>query len=123
MTRSTKQTTGIAGQDGYGTSLHSGGMTLDRPPPEAKRPGNPNLAKVRPRGTATTKAKADQFARSVEPIIREIQASGVTSHRGIARALVARGVATARSGKWTAMQVGAILRRLMRLAPSRWIRW
>jgi len=32
--------------------------------------------------------------------------------RGIARALNARGVATARGGEWTAVQVGSILRRV-----------
>jgi hypothetical protein len=36
------------------------------------------------------------FAKNIAPIIREIQSSGVASHRGIARALNARGVATAR---------------------------
>ena len=45
-----------------------------------------------------------------KPIIREIQSTGVASHRGIARSLNARGVATARGGAWTAVQVGSILR-------------
>ena len=53
----------------------------------------------------------DRFAKNVIPIIREIEASGVSSHRGIARALNARGVATARGGTWEAVQVGSILRR------------
>ncbi len=69
------------------------------------------LADVRARAVASTKAEADRFASNVAPIIREIQASGVSSHRGIARALDARGVATARGGEWTAVQVGSILRR------------
>jgi len=34
---------------------------------------------------------ADAFAANVRPIIKEIQASGVTSMRGNARALTARG--------------------------------
>jgi DNA invertase Pin-like site-specific DNA recombinase len=74
--------------------------------------GNPKLADVRERAVASTKAEADRFARNVAPIIREIQASGVSSNRGIARALNARGVATARGGKWTAVQVGSILQRV-----------
>jgi len=74
--------------------------------------GNPRLHEVRARAVASTKVEADRFARNVVPIIREIQASGVTSHRGIARALNARGVATARGGEWTAVQVGSILRRV-----------
>jgi hypothetical protein len=39
------------------------------------------------------------------------QSSVVRSHRGIARSLDARGVATARGGAWTAVQVAAILHR------------
>ena len=74
--------------------------------------GNPKLADVRARAVASTKAEADRFAANVAPVIREIQSSGVSSHRGIARALNARGVATARGGQWTAVQVGAILRRV-----------
>ena len=74
--------------------------------------GNPNLADVRERAVASTKAEADRFAKNVAPIIREIQSSGVASHRGIARSLNARGVATARGGEWTAVQVGSILQRV-----------
>jgi Recombinase len=44
-------------------------------------------------------------------IIRQIQKSGVSSLRGVAKALSARGVKTARSGEWTAVQVSHILRR------------
>ena len=74
--------------------------------------GNPKLDHVRDRAVASLKADADRFAKNVAPIIREIQSSGVASHRGIARALNSRGVATARGGEWTAVQVGAILRRV-----------
>ena len=42
----------------------------------------------------------------------KFKSSGVASHRGIARSLNARGVATARGGEWTAVQVGSILRRV-----------
>ena len=74
--------------------------------------GNPRLADVRDRAVANLKADADRFARNVAPIIREIKSTGVASHRGIARSLNARGVATARGGAWTAVQVGSILRRV-----------
>ena len=74
--------------------------------------GNPRLAHVRDRAVASVKADADRFAKNVAPIIREIQSSGVTSRRGVARSLNARGVATARGGAWTAVQVGAILQRV-----------
>lgn len=66
------------------------------------------LDATRDRAVARLKADADRFAA---PIIREIQSSGVASHRGIARALNARGIATDRGGEWTAVQVGAILQR------------
>jgi len=62
-------------------------------------------------------ADADRFAKNVAPIIREIQSSGVASHRAIARSLNARGVATARGGQWTAVQVGSILRRVVTDVP------
>jgi DNA invertase Pin-like site-specific DNA recombinase len=74
--------------------------------------GNPKLDQVRDRAVASVKADADRFAKNVAPIIREIQSSGVASNRGIARALKARGVATARGGTWTPVQVAAILQRV-----------
>jgi DNA invertase Pin-like site-specific DNA recombinase len=53
--------------------------------------GNPKLEAVRDRAIASLKIDADRFAKNVAPIIREIQSSGVASHRGIARTLNARG--------------------------------
>ena len=76
------------------------------------RLGNPNLADVREQAVASTKAEAERFAKNIAPIIREIRASGVSSLRGIARALNARGVGTARGGVWTAVQVTDILARV-----------
>ena len=74
--------------------------------------GNPRLDAVRARAVASVKADADRFAKNVTPIIREIQSSGVASHRGIARSLNSGGVVTARGGEWTAVQVGSVLRRV-----------
>jgi DNA invertase Pin-like site-specific DNA recombinase len=74
--------------------------------------GNPNLDNVRERAVTSVKAEADRFAANVAPIIREIQSTGASSHRAVARALNARGVATARGGTWTAVQVGSIVRRV-----------
>jgi len=52
------------------------------------------------------------FKANASPVgVKEIQASGVSSLRGVARALTARGVRTARGGDWTAVQVSDILRR------------
>jgi DNA invertase Pin-like site-specific DNA recombinase len=74
--------------------------------------GNPRLADARGRAVASLKADADRFAKNVAPIIHQIQSSGITSRRGIARSLNARGVNTARGGEWTAVQVGSILQRV-----------
>lgn len=73
--------------------------------------GNPRLAEVRGKGAAANATAAARFAANVLPVIREVQASGVKSLRGIADALNARGIATARGGRWTAVQIGSILRR------------
>jgi hypothetical protein len=58
------------------------------------------------------KDAAARYAANVLPLIREVQASGVKSLRGVARALAARGIATARGGAWTHVQVTEILRRV-----------
>jgi DNA invertase Pin-like site-specific DNA recombinase len=74
--------------------------------------GNPHLADVRRRAVVSVKENANRFAQNVAPVIREIQTSGVASHRAIARTLNTRGIATARGGQWTAVQVGSILQRV-----------
>src|SRR6266446_6728611 len=75
-----------------------------------KQLGNPRLAEAAKRGTAAVKANARQFAANVLPIIEEIERSGVTSHNAIAAKLNERNVRTARGGRWTHVQVGAVLR-------------
>jgi DNA invertase Pin-like site-specific DNA recombinase len=76
-----------------------------------KRLGNPKLSEARRRAAVARKEKADHFSANVAPLIREIQASGVKSLRGVARALAARGIPTAHGGSWTPVQVSAILQR------------
>ncbi|HEY7242626.1 MAG TPA: recombinase family protein [Xanthobacteraceae bacterium] len=76
-----------------------------------KKLGNPNLAGARERALEGNRAAAERYAVNVLPVIREIQASGVKSLRGVARALAARGIATARGGEWSPVQVSDILRR------------
>jgi DNA invertase Pin-like site-specific DNA recombinase len=76
------------------------------------RLGNPQIAKAQTIGAARVKAEADRFAASVLPFIREAQRAGAKSLRAIADALNARGVHTARGGKWAATQVRDILRRV-----------
>jgi DNA invertase Pin-like site-specific DNA recombinase len=76
-----------------------------------KRLGNPRLVIAAQRGTAAVKAAAGLFAANVLPVIREIQAAGATSHNAIATKLNARNIRTARGGRWTHVQVGAVLAR------------
>lgn len=71
-----------------------------------------NLAEARARGAARTANEARRFAENVAPMIRQVQASGVTSLRGVAAVLNARGIRTARGGRWAATQVAAILTRV-----------
>jgi DNA invertase Pin-like site-specific DNA recombinase len=73
--------------------------------------GNPKLANAQALGTAAGKAAARQFAANVMPVIREIQTSGTKTANAIAAKLNARNVKTARGGRWTHVQVAAVLQR------------
>ena len=57
-------------------------------------------------------ARADAFADSVAPAIREAQAAGAKTLRQIAAALNGRGIGTARGGKWAPQAVANVLRRI-----------
>ena len=74
--------------------------------------GGPKLREAQLHGIASNKANADRFAANVMPVIEQIKATGVMSLRAISRALNARGIATARGGVWTPVQVTAVLRRV-----------
>ncbi len=57
--------------------------------------------------------RAAERAANVAPIVKALQAAGVTSLNGIAMALNARGVLTpAGRGHWYAVQVSRLLKRL-----------
>jgi DNA invertase Pin-like site-specific DNA recombinase len=74
--------------------------------------GNPNLADIRHLGPAALKAAADAHAAKVAPIIRELRdVAGCKSLADIADALNARGIATARAGRWNATTVRRVLAR------------
>jgi DNA invertase Pin-like site-specific DNA recombinase len=73
--------------------------------------GAPDPKKGGAVGVARIKAKADERAAALEPIIGEIRGAGVTSFAGIARALNARGVTTPRGGKWHPTSVKNIVER------------
>ena len=75
--------------------------------------GNPRPAKSTKRGRETQIARADQMAQNVMPIIREIQATGIDTLQGIADVLNARGVKTARGGKWYPTTVKNLAKRLI----------
>ena len=73
--------------------------------------GGPRLAHARKEAVKAIEANADRHAANVLPIIREIQRAGARSLRAIAEALNARGVPTARGGRWQAMTVSNALAR------------
>ena len=62
-------------------------------------------------------AQAAQFAANVLPIVRAIQASGLTTLREIAEALNARGIRTARGGQWHSSTVHNLLSRSANREP------
>jgi DNA invertase Pin-like site-specific DNA recombinase len=70
-----------------------------------------NLAEACAKGTATNRKAADAFAANVLPVVRQMQAAGVSGLRGLAAALNELGVRTARGGEWHAATVRNILLR------------
>jgi DNA invertase Pin-like site-specific DNA recombinase len=66
--------------------------------------GGPRLAAARKASIKVRSEAADAFAANV-------QASGVRSLRGVARALNARGIRSPRGRDWSDVQVAAVLRR------------
>ena len=56
-------------------------------------------------------AQADTRAWGLALVIAEIRAAGAHSYRGIAAQLDARGIPTARGGRWAATQVRDIVLR------------
>ena len=71
--------------------------------------GSPCPAKGAAVGLTRIRAQADRFAQDMRPIIEGIRGAGVTSLRGIANALNARGIKTARGHAWEAATVRNIL--------------
>jgi DNA invertase Pin-like site-specific DNA recombinase len=70
-----------------------------------------NLADAQQLGRAAGRAAADQFAANVLPIVRQMQAAGVTTLQAIADALNARSIHTARGGAWHTSTVRNLLKR------------
>lgn len=81
--------------------------------------GNPNGAAALRRagkgGEALRRvvaANADEFARSLAPVVEKIRADGATSLRAIAAELSQRGILTRRGGQWQVSNVRGVLARL-----------
>jgi DNA invertase Pin-like site-specific DNA recombinase len=74
--------------------------------------GGPKLWAAREVAVAAIKNLADRHAANVLPIIHEIQRSGAKTLRDVANALNARGISTARGGRWHAMTVRNVLARV-----------
>lgn len=62
--------------------------------------------------------KADRFAASVLPVIRGLQAEGITSHKALARALNVQGIPTANKRKWYGSTVKNVLHRASFFYPG-----
>jgi DNA invertase Pin-like site-specific DNA recombinase len=74
--------------------------------------GNPrNLGEAGALGRVKLSADADQFAANVLPIVLELRAAGTRGYGFIASALNARGVRTARGGRWHVSTVQNLLAR------------
>ena len=63
------------------------------------------------KGVTSNVTTADRFAANVAPVIRDIERAGVTTLQGIADALSARGIRTARGRRWYATTVRNVLDR------------
>ncbi|MCK1496081.1 recombinase family protein [Bradyrhizobium sp. 188] len=70
-----------------------------------------NLRDAQAKGVVTNQKAAEAFASNVLPVVRQIQAAGLTTHRAIAQALNDRGIRTARGGSWHDSTVRNLLAR------------
>ena len=75
------------------------------------RLGSPNVKSISQKGVDANRKNAELFGKNIMPIIRDINDAGIYSLRGIADALNARGVKTARGGIWHPMSVSNIIKR------------
>jgi DNA invertase Pin-like site-specific DNA recombinase len=74
--------------------------------------GNPkNLAEAALAGRAALIQGADRFAEELAPVIRTLRSEGVTTLRAVADALNARGIRSARGGRWYPSAVSNLISR------------
>ena len=74
--------------------------------------GSPNPAAASVLGIAAIKERVRAFDRNIIPIIEHVRRAGITSLRGIAEALNARGIGTRRAGRWAGETVRQVLMRI-----------
>jgi len=67
-------------------------------------------ADSRKRAGEAVQRRVQRRAADLSPTVRQIQATGINSLQGIARALNGMGITTARGGQWDATQVKRLLR-------------
>jgi DNA invertase Pin-like site-specific DNA recombinase len=76
------------------------------------RLGNPvNATEAAALGRRIQVAEADRFAANLLPVIAALQSAGITDLRGLAAALNARGIPTARGGRWYVSNVRNVIAR------------
>jgi DNA invertase Pin-like site-specific DNA recombinase len=74
--------------------------------------GNRTNIEIAQRNSRAVRSKESaQFVQNSIPVIKQIQATGLTTLREVAVALNARGVQTARGGEWQPTQVKRVLER------------
>jgi DNA invertase Pin-like site-specific DNA recombinase len=79
---------------------------------QGKKLGNPsNIGEAGALGREVLSQGAEAFAANVWPIIESLRQNGVTDLRGLANALNARGVRTARGGRWHVSNVKNVIDR------------
>ena len=71
--------------------------------------GSPDPKKGAAVRSRVLREKADRFAANTLPVIRGLQAEGVTSYKALARVLNARGIPTANRRKWYGTTVKNLL--------------
>jgi len=74
-------------------------------------PARQDQAQATSRAAAANRAEADRHAANVLPIVQAIRAPGIDTLKGIAAALNARGIRTARGGRWHATTVRNVMAR------------
>jgi DNA invertase Pin-like site-specific DNA recombinase len=77
----------------------------------AKLGNRSNFADAGAKGRRSLSNEADAFAANIWPLIEAMRSKGVTDLRGLASALNARGVRTARGGRWHVSNVKNVIDR------------